>query len=104
VVFCAQHACHLKPLGLAAPAGWPGFFKKPALRRAGRKHVKPGRPGPLGTLMDAACAIETNETCSTYMYVSLGRLWSLYDVITIACIVVYFELAFEVLVPEPIEI
>ena len=54
--------------------------------------------------MDAACAIETNETCSTYMYVSLGRLWSLYDVITIACIVVYFELAFEVLVPEPIEI
>jgi hypothetical protein len=66
--------------------------------------VKPGRPGPLGTLMDAACAIETNETCSTYMHVSLGSPWSLYDVITIACIVVYFELAFEVLVPEPIEI
>lgn len=55
----SEHRWSLGLCGARRPGGL--FLQKPVLRAAGFKRVKPGLPGPLGTLSEAKLPMTRSE-------------------------------------------
>jgi hypothetical protein len=45
------------------------------------------------------CGVRTNQSCSTYDYVSLEREWTVKDILRLAKAVLWFEPAIQAIIP-----